>query len=148
MELPKKIMKLAILSSVRRRLIYYFNKDYIKKMLLQRKGSCDGCLGKCCIKTRPFCTNLKDGKCLAYDKNMPVFCKIFPIDNLDIKLAGMEGVCLYSFLEPIKFPLQNGLCAVRHNCNNVNTKNCDVVPKGKDYVECMYYEMKGVDNEN
>jgi len=37
MELPKKIMKLAILSSVRRRLIYYFNKDYIKKNVIAKK---------------------------------------------------------------------------------------------------------------
>lgn len=135
-------MKLAILSSIRRRLIYYLKKDYIKNMLKYRKGSCNNCYAECCYLTRSFCMHLKDGKCLAYKKNMPLFCKIFPIDNKDIELAGMKDICKFKFDIPMKIPLQNECCSYRFKCKNVNTENCKPLGVGKLFIECNYYEEK------
>ena len=44
-----------------------------------------------------------------------------------------------------KMFLQNGLCAGRWSCKNVNTENCNPLPdkkgkKYKDFVECDNYE--------
>jgi len=87
---------LSLRSSIRRRYLVYLRPKYVKKQLAARKGSCDGCGGVCCIRTRqcPFVD--EKGLCKLYASGkIPKFCKIFPIDEKDIKLAGMEDVCQY-----------------------------------------------------
>jgi len=85
---------LSLRSSIRRRYLYYFKKHYVKEMLLKRRGGCDGCEGVCCRRTRK-CPFLKEGKCNKYDKGIPFFCKVFPIDEKDIALAGVADVCKF-----------------------------------------------------
>ena len=42
----------------------------------------------------------------------------------------------------MKIELQNGLCALRFGCKNVNKEYCDVLPDTKkDYVECSHYQI-------
>lgn len=83
-----------LLSSIRRRYLYHFKARYVKHQYVTREGSCDGCEGVCCKRTRK-CPMLKEGKCKLYGKKMPYFCWIFPIDETDIRLAGVEDVCKF-----------------------------------------------------
>ncbi|MDI6737764.1 MAG: hypothetical protein QME12_04590 [Nanoarchaeota archaeon] len=86
---------LSLRSSVRRRYLYYFKREYVNKMVKTRKGSCEGCNGLCCIKTRR-CPLLNEGKCKLYSTNkMPFFCMVFPVDEKDIELAGVEDCCQF-----------------------------------------------------
>ena len=85
---------LSLRSSIRRRYLVYLKPSYVKKQLETRKGSCEGCGGVCCKRTRP-CPFLKNGKCSIYKTKIPKFCKIFPIDKKDIELAGVSDVCQY-----------------------------------------------------
>ena len=85
---------LSLRSSIRRRYLVWFRKEYVRKKLAERKGNCEGCGGICCKRTRP-CPFLKNGKCSIYKTKIPKFCKIFPIDEEDIRLAGVADVCRY-----------------------------------------------------
>lgn len=84
--------------SIRRRYLYYFNRPYIELMAAKRKGSCEGCGGQCCTRTR-LCPLLKDGKCQVYGAKVVRFCMIFPIDPQDITLSGVADVCQYYWEE-------------------------------------------------
>ncbi len=87
---------LSLRSSIRRRYLVYLKPGYVKKRLETRKGSCGGCGGICCIRTRkcPFVD--EKGLCKLYNSGkIPKFCKIFPIDEKDIGLAGVDDVCQY-----------------------------------------------------
>ncbi len=64
------------------------------QMISKRRGSCQGCGGVCCQRTRR-CPFLKGEDCSLYDSEMMLFCKIFPIDQQDIFLSGVEDVCRY-----------------------------------------------------
>ena len=76
--------------------LVYLKPNYVRKSLALRKGNCEGCGGVCCYRTRPCPFFDKEGVCKLYDsKKIPKFCKIFPIDKNDIKLAGVEDVCQY-----------------------------------------------------
>ena len=92
----KKILLIALSmrSSIRRRYLYYFKRDYVNKMIEKRHGSCEGCGGICCIRTRR-CPFLNEAKCKLYNTNMPFFCKVFPIDKKDIALAGVKDCCQF-----------------------------------------------------
>ena len=85
-------------AGVRRRFIFYFNKSYLNSQLSKRKGGCAVCLPyrKCCKMTIPWCPYLEDEKCSIYDRQ-PFFCKIFPIDEKDIELNDVKGLCTYYF---------------------------------------------------
>lgn len=87
-------MLLSLRSSVRRRYYCYFKKKHVEEMLSKRQGSCEGCEGVCCYITR-ICPFIEDGKCKLYKKGIPFFCKVFPIDEKDIELAGVADVCKY-----------------------------------------------------
>ena len=80
--------------SLRRRYLYYCKRSYVLRMIAKRQGSCAGCGGICCIRTRR-CPFLQGENCSLYDSKMLLFCKIFPIDQQDIALSGVEDVCRY-----------------------------------------------------
>lgn len=82
-------------ASLRRRLLYWFRRDYVER---QRKGRTGVCLGQghCCARTMPWCAYFGAGKCRVYDRQ-PLFCRIFPIDRKDQQLSGVSGVCAYRF---------------------------------------------------
>ena len=83
-----------LFSRFRRRYFWYFKKNYVVKQIKARKGSCLGCGGKCCIETNPYCRYLsRDRLCIIYDSEISFFCKIFPIDNKDIR-AFRRGVTI------------------------------------------------------
>jgi hypothetical protein len=82
-------------ASFRRRFIFYFNQSYFRQQITRRKGNCSGS-GHCCAKTMPWCVYSKDHKCVVYEKQ-PFFCKIFPIDEKDIELSDVKGICGYRF---------------------------------------------------
>ncbi len=74
-------------ASIRRRIIVFFFKDYVKKSLTKRKGKCENC-GACCAKIK--CRHLsKDKKCKIFE-NVGYFCKVFPIDETDIKSNSLK----------------------------------------------------------
>ncbi|MBM3295580.1 MAG: hypothetical protein FJY82_13825 [Candidatus Aminicenantes bacterium] len=84
----------SLLSSLRRRYLYYFRRDYVDSQIRSRRGDCQGCGAACCLRTRK-CFYVKDGKCSIYATHIPRFCKIFPVDPLDIRLASVEDVCQF-----------------------------------------------------
>lgn len=84
-----------IYAGLRRRSIYYFRKEYFNRQMSRRRNKCS-VAGHCCKKTIPWCRHLIDGKCGAYE-HQPLFCRIFPIDEKDIELSDVKGVCEYYF---------------------------------------------------
>lgn len=90
---------LTLISSIRRRLIWLFKPRYIIEQIKKRKGSCEGCGAICCTQTRK-CPLVKDGKCKIYKSSIPFFCWVFPIDEEDIKLAGVKEVCQFYWPKP------------------------------------------------
>jgi hypothetical protein len=74
---------------MRRLFIYFFNKKYMHKNCLKRKGACLRC-GACCKLMFKRCPYLKmeiDEKCfcIKHESFRMPNCKIFPIDFADIK---------------------------------------------------------------
>jgi len=86
----------SLLSSLRRRYLYYFRRSYVDRQIRLRRGNCDDCGAACCLRTRK-CFYVKDGKCAIYGTRIPKFCMIFPVDKLDIKLASVEDVCQFTW---------------------------------------------------
>lgn len=84
-----------IYSGLRRRVIFYLRPGYFKRQIGLRKGSCNQ-EGACCKLTIPWCPYLDGSACRIY-VNQPLFCRIFPVDEKDIELSGMKGVCAYTF---------------------------------------------------
>lgn len=82
-------------SSLRRRFIYYFKREYYNRKLAKRKGRCLG-EAHCCLLAVPWCPFLRETKCRLYARQ-PFFCRIFPIDEKDQELNGIKGVCGYYF---------------------------------------------------
>jgi hypothetical protein len=84
-----------IYASLRLRYLVYFRPKYVITQLLNRKGKCtlEGC---CCNSTTWFCEHFQNGKYKIYN-NQPFFCRIFPIDQKDIKLSNVENKCGYSW---------------------------------------------------
>jgi hypothetical protein len=74
---------------LRRFFLYVFNRKYVEQGIAKRKGNCARC-GACCTLITGNCVYLSfdsDGKSLCRNYNafrMPN-CRIFPIDNNDIK---------------------------------------------------------------
>ena len=81
---------LSLVNRVRKFFIYNFFHGYLYMSLRARKGKCLIC-GKCCNG----CMYLtQDKKCNIWGKDKPAFCDpIFPIDEFDKKVAGVENVC-------------------------------------------------------
>ena len=86
---------LSLRSSIYRRYYVYLRPEYVKEQLRLRKGDCKDCGGKCCIMTRKCPYVDENGYCKIYKTSMPKFCMVFPIDETDIKLAGMEKYCQF-----------------------------------------------------
>jgi hypothetical protein len=84
-----------IYAGIRRRFIFYFRKGYFNSQIGKRKGKCLG-LGHCCKKTFYCCAYFKNGLCSIYDKK-PFFCRVFPIDQTDMELSDVSGICGYNF---------------------------------------------------
>lgn len=90
------------LGKFRRLYLSTFRKNYVNKMLAQRKGQCNQC-GACCklLLKCPFLIEEKDSfSCSIYGKVRPVNCVVFPINKKDIKdrdLILPEVPCGYFF---------------------------------------------------
>ena len=82
-------------SGFRRRVIFYLFRGYLNRSLFRRKGICVGD-GSCCRLTIPWCRHLEGGRCSIYERQ-PLFCRIFPIDEKDLELSDVKGVCAYYF---------------------------------------------------
>jgi len=70
---------------VRRRFIYYTNRDYIYESLKRRRGECIGC-GACCRTTWkcPFLyTENGQYRCKIHTKK-PELCSLYPFDEKDM----------------------------------------------------------------
>ncbi len=78
---------------LRREVMNFFDKDYIKRKLEERKGRCKRC-GECC-KGCKFLDD-KTKLCKTYS-NRPWLCyKKFPLDKLDQWIWNVKN-CGYSF---------------------------------------------------
>jgi hypothetical protein len=82
-------IRIFLLKGVLRRFfLYMFNRAYVQKNIERRKGSCKQC-GACCRLFMSHCVYLRfeDGKssCVNYNGFRMPNCKIFPIDEQDIK---------------------------------------------------------------
>lgn len=81
-----------------RRLFYVnFRKEYVRNQLALRNGACRQC-GTCCslLVTCPMLQ--KKGQCLAYGVCRPQTCKVFPIDQKDIREVRLyNGSCGFHF---------------------------------------------------
>ena len=90
----KKVSLLNILySGFRHRFLVLFRPRYVITSLLKRKGRCLG-EGHCCLINKPWCRYFNDGKCQIYVRQ-PFFCEIFPIDEKDKKMSGVNKGCGY-----------------------------------------------------
>lgn len=79
---------------VRRWWLTTFRKEYVRRQLELRQGECNQC-GACC-KLMFRCFYLKrDNRCSKYHNGRPPNCTCFPIDERDLRDAGV--VCGYSF---------------------------------------------------
>ena len=84
-----------IYAGLRRRVIFYLRPGYFKRQLAGRKGACNQ-EGACCKLTIPWCPHLDGSACRIYSAQ-PLFCRVFPIDEKDLELSDVKGVCAYSF---------------------------------------------------
>ena len=85
-----------VYASIRRRFIFYFNKEYFNSQLSKRKGDCAACSVGCCKIIISCCPYLENKRCSIYDKQ-PFFCKLFPIDEKDKELSDVKELCCYYF---------------------------------------------------
>jgi len=83
--------------------LYYFKRNYIRKSLKARKGSCKQC-GSCCYNFGIRCPFLtKENKCKVhkYKKVLGWFCPFFtqcricPIDEQQQIIGGYKDSCGY-----------------------------------------------------
>lgn len=82
---------------LRRLYLVNFKKKYVQHQIAQRQGSCQQC-GTCCnlLNTCPML--LKKGRCLIYSLCRPQSCKVFPIDQRDIReVQFYNRTCGFSF---------------------------------------------------
>lgn len=82
---------------LRRFFLVHFRKTYVHHQLSARRGACRQC-GVCCnlLFTCPALT--KNGRCLVYGTCRPAACRVFPIDQRDIKEVRLCGSkCGYHF---------------------------------------------------
>lgn len=72
-----------LIGKIRRLYLVNFRKKYVQRQLEKREGACRQC-GTCCnlLVTCPML--LKKG-CLVYGICRPQTCKVFPIDQRDLK---------------------------------------------------------------
>ena len=90
-------LKLHIIGKSRRLWLVHFQKNYVKKQLSIRQGSCRQC-ATCCnlLFSCPMLTT--KSLCLIYGTCRPQACKVFPIDQQDIdEVALCNGQCAYNF---------------------------------------------------
>lgn len=89
MEFPKNFkeekIKLFYLA-LRRRFLFLFRKKYVQESVTLRKGGCRRC--PCChtpglFSKKNHCQYLKGQSCLLFDAKLPLFCKLYPIDEKD-----------------------------------------------------------------
>ena len=76
-----------------RKLILLFDKDYVKKKIGRRKGSCKKC-GECCGNCRFL--DSKTRLCKVYNKRPWTCYKDFPLDDMDKRIWAVEK-CGYKF---------------------------------------------------
>ncbi len=82
---------------VRRLYLVNFRKKYVQKRLALRRGACRRC-GTCCnlLITCPML--LKKGGCVIYGLCRPQTCKVFPIDQRDLREVRLcNGACGFHF---------------------------------------------------
>ena len=94
--------KVLMKGKIRRFFLPKFYPEYVKKQLSIRQGECLQC-GKCCVFLNrcPFLKGHGENiRCLIYNICRPKQCKIFPIDERDIR--EVNGTCGYSFPNPDK----------------------------------------------
>ena len=72
-----------------------FRKAYVEKQLALRRGRCLQC-GRCCMLgiRCPYLT--EDNRCSIYNGKRPLQCKLFPIDERDLK--DMDYQCGFYFV--------------------------------------------------
>ena len=86
-----------LFGKLRRFYLVHFRKKYVEKQLKLREGKCRQC-GQCCALLYVCPMMTEEGKCLVYDNIRWEVCKVFPIDDKDIKeVALCGGRCGYSF---------------------------------------------------
>jgi hypothetical protein len=91
-----KFLSLAI-GKLRRFWLVHFRRRYVRNQLATRQGACLRC-GACCnlLITCPMLT--KNEHCLVYGTCRPQACKVFPIDQRDVKDVRTCGAqCGYYF---------------------------------------------------
>ncbi len=85
-------MRNIIYEMLRKRYLWYFNRDYVLQGLSERRGYCNKC-GECCKTVKcPFVGPYK--LCKKYD-SLGIFCKLYPFDQKAIRLSGVEDKCSY-----------------------------------------------------
>lgn len=75
----------------------HFRKGYVHRQMQSRKGNCQQC-GTCCnlLFTCPMLTT--GGRCFAYGTCRPQACKVFPINQRDIREVSFCGAqCGFHF---------------------------------------------------
>lgn len=86
-----------LVGKVRRLYLVNFRKKYVQRRIALRKGACRQC-GTCCnlLVTCPML--LKKGRCLVYGLCRPQSCKVFPIDQRDLREVRLcNSTCGFQF---------------------------------------------------
>jgi len=92
-----KIATVILVGKIRRLFIVHFRKGYLARQLQSRQGDCHQC-GTCCNFSIACPMLTRDKLCRVYGKCRPKVCRVFPIDQKDIKdVADCGGVCGYHF---------------------------------------------------
>ncbi len=80
----KRIRLVNIPRYVRRLYLWHFRRDYIYKSIAERKGECRSC--GCCVDRATSCKHYdKVRKLCGIWNGIPLFCKLYPIDEKDKK---------------------------------------------------------------
>lgn len=91
---------IQLIGKIRRLWLVYVRRDYVREQLARRHGRCEQC-GACC-RLAWRCAMLRDDMlCRAYGVCRDQVCKLFPIDERDLRDAELSGSnCGYWFDPP------------------------------------------------
>lgn|GEM_PF-1335631 len=82
---------------LRRLYLIRFRPEYVAEQLGRRQGECRRC-ANCCRLCYPCPFLNRQSLCVIYTKGRPQVCRVFPIDERDIREVALRGAkCGYRF---------------------------------------------------
>jgi len=90
---------LLALGKIRRFYIYHLRQKYLRSQLNRWRGECRQCAA-CCSLLFPCAALTGENLCRLYHGRRWAVCKVFPIDNRDLRdVVRNGGQCGYYFVD-------------------------------------------------